>query len=161
MLDGALRTLANYQFEDDEVPSRLSLVGSALLLESSQQFARYDLDQLTFSDQYYYKAPRTSGWMRLGALAMAAMAGGVNFINVMNARFGVTSLGSLYSYFYFENDNGGDARRFGFTRIERTTGEEAGTLWLNKRIPGVAFDSESGVIFANGDGTLEAFRFVD
>ncbi|MEE8367083.1 MAG: PQQ-binding-like beta-propeller repeat protein [Thermoanaerobaculia bacterium] len=157
ILDGGLTRLARYEFDDGEGPTRLSLAETSLILESPQNFARYDLTSQEFIHRYY-KSPRSSGWARFGAYARGGLAG---FLTVFGARYGYTALRAQYSYYYFENEDGGEARRFAFIRVDRETGQEEGTLWLNQRKPEIIFDSQTEILFSREKGSLEAARFIN
>jgi outer membrane protein assembly factor BamB len=163
LADGSVSELTGFQFGDGEAPTDVSLSGTGVIVESPQNFGRYDLQSRKLEHRYY-KAPRTSGWSRLGAFALDMVGSAYapsRFLDALDKRFGLTVSKREFLYYYFENESGGDTRRFGYVRVDKGTGEEAGTLWLNARNPTLAFDGEAGILFAHYEQSIDAYQFVD
>ena len=165
LADGSQRQVVSYEFGDKESPESLARDGDAFQIDATQNTARVSGDgRLVYSK--HYGAPGLSGWAKLGAtVAVAAFTPGYAIPGTMSDVFGerntATTLGAQYAYYYFEPEGSDDeSRRFGFVRVERSTGSERGTLWLNARRPKLALDPASSTVFVqDSDKTIQALAF--
>lgn len=77
----------------------------------------------------------------------------------MGARYGATF--ELPNSYFMYTDMPLDKRKgFSLVRIDKTSGEETGRLWLNKRSPKYTIDYlTETVYFQDADDGLNALRF--
>lgn len=61
--------------------------------------------------------------------------------------------------YVFTEERGGHEPRFALVRIDKETGEDTGRLRFRDRSPGFGLDPASGIVVAEHDGVLAAFRF--
>ncbi len=164
--DGKITELAKYEFGDDEAPVALTTTEGAIVLESTQNIARFEQDgRLLF--HRHYRAPGASVWSKVGTVSWVMLAPPLMMtdpLGVLTEVFGrrskATSAAERYRYYYYEEKDADDDRKFGFVRMEVTTGQDSGTLWLNQRRPEMVFDSKSErLLLKRDDKILQALSF--
>lgn len=157
--DGSVTTIAVYEFGDGQAPELAELVEGAIVLQSSQNVARFQFDG-TRAFHRYRPAPRMGRLARLAQLAAAASVAQGGGIPAGPGRYEKSYTVDGFVYMYFENPDGGDEHRYGLVRIDKVTGEETEPLWINEREPGYGLlPGTLNVYFTTGGRLIHAARF--
>ena len=126
---------------------------------SSQTIARYGPDGAEVFKRTYRPAG-PSRWARLLLVTIGAASGAVDFSQAIYGHYLASANTERFYYIYFEDRDGDDAHRFGLVRIDKTTGDETGRLWINQRNPEYLLGPATRSLFyKESDTVIRAVRF--
>jgi hypothetical protein len=148
MRDGSTTSIATYAPPDGPLVHAFERTDDDFLMLSSQYIGRFNPQgQLVFSRSYKFVEPPAVGRASNdGAATRAYLRDNAN--NDRNV------------YFFFENTGADEQRRFGIIGVDRRTGRELGTVWVNKRNPDFVFDAAKQTLFwKEKDSSVRALRF--
>jgi hypothetical protein len=162
--NGGVKDVAAYTFQGNVPVTAMEIVDDDFVLTAPNAVARYDRQgQARF--HRYYKAVGNSAGAKAGAVAnyfLNPVAGPLP--DGMDAffaqRYTVDAKDDRHTYFLYENTDGNVEKRFGIVCVERATGKEIGTYWVNQRDPDVILDQRSKTVSYKEKGTvIRATRF--
>ena len=76
-------------------------------------------------------------------------------------RYTVSARDDRYSFFHYESTDRSVDKKFGIVCVERATGKEIGTHWVNQRDPNVIVDPALRTVYLQekDNSTIRAVRF--
>jgi hypothetical protein len=169
---GHTRTLATFEFKGDEFPVIVESMDAGVLLSSSQNLLLVDS---TGAQRYqrYLKAPGAS---LLAKLASTALMVGFNVVSmgvsgggptpiltsnpILSMRFHASANARRYAYIFTSAPDATGHEGFSLVRIDKSTGQEAGRLWIDDRSPKFRLDAITGTVYLlRDDREVLALRY--
>lgn len=169
---GGVKPLAAYELPDHQPVLSLDMVGEELVVASRQAFMRLDRDG-GVKVRRYYKTVGANGWARLAAIgvrsALSAVAEAADVVynpfagpayEAFQYRSNAGGRDESCVFIFFQNESGDTRGRYGLTCVNRSTGDEQGTMWMNSNEPSLLFNARTRTVFWRDTGkSIRAVRF--
>ena len=160
---GRLLTTVRWpEFDGTEDPCCLERFDDGrLLVWSSQNLRMLDSsDTLLYSR--YFKAPGASFMTKLAAATVAEVFARISHSYVENpavtAKYRATVHAGRFAYVFTESPGQGPTK-FALVRVDKSTGQESGRVWLADRTSKYLLEPVTGVAVVLEDNSLSAVRF--
>ena len=171
--DGSDRSMLEFEFEDDEEPLLVEMIGPNVVVSSNQNFLSMDPEG-TVQYHRFFEAPGRSALENFALLAVATAVADSGEAIDLDELFTLDSPEELWSryrdaeswayfgYIYTKDADAAGREGFSLVKLDKRDGEEVGRVWIDERRPDYVLDWISGFVFVKeGDREIYALAFPD